>query len=446
MYTCLQEFGLARHGCQAEDGGCQDQSETESSLTQISYEAFFEEGTGINQGDNPKRAWGSHWQKLNDKSDKVVAAEVAGKARSVAAAKTSRKEDDIEWGSVPTTKDMETSPLKFGSTDGDASSTCGADTGASSHDALPPTVEPKAVENVENPSSSTFQDTLGPGDARTAPETNVEETSVNNIGMAVSEEPQTVSGEHASQPKEEPVCGQPVHNQMGSGLDVDDGNDKSEPPALPDEPMNDVTNQPVTPVTTFDQQRNESMSILQDMFGWPSKDISLVASVACSTCVDHPFLDNLIKNKGSFTISTSFSGIDTPATAFAMLYLGALNLRKRPVTESELAKLRSHNLWGIEWSSSSQKELLRHPFGPQCLFSDINGFLADSTLSKMPSLLESRRLIDVFLHAIKSGHAASHLRPACSCLRHGKACSVIWLSLNVTKWGVPKYKVSWGWV
>lgn len=175
----------------------------------------------------------------------------------------------------------------------------------------------------------------------------------------------------------------------------------------------------------FHVERAKNLQELEKLFTWPIKDISLMAESAThDRCEFAGYVDHLVNIMQNCTLSTSFSGIDTPATCFAMMFMGAKKLQGRDVNASDLAMLRSHNLFGFEWATSSQHELLRHPFGPCCLFSDMNEVYGDALSKKIPSLVETRRLVDVVLRIITNEEASLHVRSTCHCLRHNDQCSV----------------------
>eukprot|EP00438_Fugacium_kawagutii_P029199 Skav203080 [mRNA] locus=scaffold2182:149729:151098:+ [translate_table: standard] len=126
------------------------------------------------------------------------------------------------------------------------------------------------------------------------------------------------------------------------------------------------------------------------------------------------------------TISTSFSGIDAPCTAFGLLYLGVLKMKHgddlgHALSSDPLKSWRSHNLWACEWQNSAQDELLRHPASPKCLFSDISEFWLESVSSKIPSLIASRRALNVLIEQCK---AATGVKREAFCHVHHKECRV----------------------
>ncbi len=202
--------------------------------------------------------------------------------------------------------------------------------------------------------------------------------------------------------------------------------------AKPTEASTAETTEPLpSPEALFHVQRAKNMERLEQLFQWPEVDVSLVAASSMKSMQNTdfeqsdpaPYFDHLANIIHGCTISTSYSGVDTPATAMAMLFLGTNKLSgKAPPTDLE--HLRQNNLFGVEFSTSCQAELLRHPFGPSCLFSNLVDFFGESLAVKIPVLVESRRLVDVVLHIINSNESATNLRHTCHCLRHDAQCDV----------------------
>ena len=177
----------------------------------------------------------------------------------------------------------------------------------------------------------------------------------------------------------------------------------------------------------FQAERERNMGELKRLFAWPLDALCMAAASSVESQGDDqaPFMQHMVEIMQECTISTSFSGIDTPATAFAQLLLGARRLQGKLPSESDLESMRKHNLFGVEWSTAAQHDLLRHPFGPVCLFSDMTELYSDSLSHKLNVLVKSRRLIDVVLNIIESGDSAKNLRSCCYCLRHDAKCSAL---------------------
>ena len=117
-------------------------------------------------------------------------------------------------------------------------------------------------------------------------------------------------------------------------------------------------------------------------------------------------LRNMFKRMSLSEYSTSFSGIDCPGTALNQM-MADLNMkinRRRRRTIVQRAKLTERNVhrtmkhkFGIEWQAHSQRELLRHPSKPACLFGDIAGFAAPVVREQLKSLVNNDQLQSVLL-------------------------------------------------
>lgn len=85
------------------------------------------------------------------------------------------------------------------------------------------------------------------------------------------------------------------------------------------------------------------------------------------------------------TISTAFSGIDTPGTALEQLRCGIDKHLFGVVSDASTLPFCNH-LHATEWSASAQDELKHHPCAPGCLFSNIEEFLSPVLRSQLLSL------------------------------------------------------------
>ena len=79
---------------------------------------------------------------------------------------------------------------------------------------------------------------------------------------------------------------------------------------------------------------------------------------------------SLLESMEEVSISTAFSGIDTPSTA--MLLLGAGVCEHLGLDQEHLPRPR--NLFAVEWLPASQQELLEHPHAPEHLYTDMEDF------------------------------------------------------------------------
>lgn len=185
----------------------------------------------------------------------------------------------------------------------------------------------------------------------------------------------------------------------------------------------------------FDLKRSERMGRLSTLFEWPGRDVSALASSVCESMLEHiPYMNHLCYLMESVTISTSFSGIDAPCTAMGMLQLGTLkcihgeHLDKFLEHNDPMRHWRCHNLWACEWDNAAQRELLRHPAAPKCLFSDISLFWLDSVQSKIPSLLENRKSISVLMEQCRS---QTGVKLDAHCQVHQRNCTEAWIQYTV---------------
>ena len=112
---------------------------------------------------------------------------------------------------------------------------------------------------------------------------------------------------------------------------------------------------------------------LLTLFQWPERMVGTALLMQQSTFeYQRAYTQSLKARLASMSISTSFSGIDSPSTALAMLGAGLLRSLGETVSTETLPAIQ--NLWAVEWAACAQQELMVHPAGPNCLFSDINEF------------------------------------------------------------------------
>ena len=131
--------------------------------------------------------------------------------------------------------------------------------------------------------------------------------------------------------------------------------------------------------------------------------------------IEDAVLLELHNRLNSTTISSAFSGIDTPGTAFLMLQhaVGC----ELGISPEDLERPR--NYFAIEWLRTSQDELLVHPHEPEHLFADISGFWSPAVSDKLEGLLADNLVEQVLLPLIHKGKATSN---KAYCLKHGCEC------------------------
>ena len=112
-------------------------------------------------------------------------------------------------------------------------------------------------------------------------------------------------------------------------------------------------------------------------------------------------LGGLVKRMGISSVSTAYSGIDSPMTAWLQI-LAAL--------EHDFGFCDVHkpkHLFSIEWNKSCQIELQLHPCDAYCLFGDIADFLHPLLRNQLAELQEKNKLSTVLLPVVKdSPHKA----------------------------------------
>lgn len=125
------------------------------------------------------------------------------------------------------------------------------------------------------------------------------------------------------------------------------------------------------------------------------------------------------------SISTAFSGVDTPATAWAHLRHTFSRRLGRSVADAG-------NLHAIECNVAAQEELLVHPAGPKCVFGNILGFFRPQVHVLLSRLGADANVMDTLWEVVHSGRA---LDQASMCLRHRRACPISSARMHVA--GTP---------
>ena len=192
--------------------------------------------------------------------------------------------------------------------------------------------------------------------------------------------------------------------------------------------------------TSYDASRKKRMVELTKLFQWPSKMINKLATSATSSSkpptatqnvqsVDpssdrHAYLQSLQTAMASVSMSTSFSGIDTPATSLMMLAAGLFDELGVDSTELDTQLVLKHtprNLWACEWFSRSQDELLRHPHQPDHVFSDINSFWLKSIGNRIEALVDKQLINTVLKRLVLT---TSTVKATGYCVKCRKDCEV----------------------
>ena len=87
------------------------------------------------------------------------------------------------------------------------------------------------------------------------------------------------------------------------------------------------------------------------------------------------------------TVSTAFSGIDSPGTSLEQLRV-SLDM----MLDGKVGECPSRHLHATEWFGPSQDELMNHPHRPGCLFGNIEDFLSPILKPQLPTLVANDQL------------------------------------------------------
>ena len=174
---------------------------------------------------------------------------------------------------------------------------------------------------------------------------------------------------------------------------------------------------------TWEETRDMRLESLQELMDWPldvlRKSWDAQDPECRGTYLD--FCGHLQDTLGSVTVSTAFSGIDTPVVSLAWLHaavcheLGAL-------TSDEIPSPTFKNAWGVEWYSKSQNTLMTSPHGPCCLYADMSEFWQPEIKSRVQTLLDQGQLADVMQRLLNTTDVNNIIAPSAYCLTCGKHC------------------------
>lgn len=130
---------------------------------------------------------------------------------------------------------------------------------------------------------------------------------------------------------------------------------------------------------------------------------------------ERSWLRSLGENLDGLSVSTCFSGIETPGTALLMLGHAVSLEQGVPFTNS--AKVR-HN-YAVEVNAHARSEILNHPGAPEHVFGDIEEFWSDALKSKIKHLEANKLVKDVLIPLIK---AANCTGTKAWCYKHEAYC------------------------
>ncbi len=133
-----------------------------------------------------------------------------------------------------------------------------------------------------------------------------------------------------------------------------------------------------------------------------------------SGCTEH--LTALHHSLSKTTMSTAYSGVDTPATAMAHLSWALKELLPENACNGHH---HFRNLFGVEPLQRCQHELTLHPHGPDHLFVDVQDFFVPEVKQRLSSMLQRNVVHTVLVRLVQSGKACKR---TAFCVIHNKEC------------------------
>lgn len=133
----------------------------------------------------------------------------------------------------------------------------------------------------------------------------------------------------------------------------------------------------------------------------------------------HQFYKRLRDQLAGASISSCFSGVDTPATSY--MCIGWALTSELGMQLSDLPSAR--NLFAVEILSCSQWELAHHPHEPEHIFSDIQGFWKPDVAQRIPHLIQSGKIESDLIPLVLSG---TSVKDSAFCVKHQRECKA-WL-------------------
>lgn len=172
---------------------------------------------------------------------------------------------------------------------------------------------------------------------------------------------------------------------------------------------------PDLPLPALAPEASDRRQMLEELFSWPSKLVKGYLKLSGDYARDasasqQAAVREMLSDLEECSISTSFSGIDTPATAFMSVGWGLCN---------ELGMTVDENAFAIEIQSSCQHELMTHPHTPDHVFGDIEGFWVPSIARRLDDMEEKGMVEELLDPLIRSGKATKR---SCWCVRHQQHC------------------------
>ena len=113
-------------------------------------------------------------------------------------------------------------------------------------------------------------------------------------------------------------------------------------------------------------------------------DEDLARKLGCDCGVARA-MRGLISKAGLTSISTSYSGIDSPGTSI-------LNILACAESQLGMSAMTPQHFFAVEWDSSCQHELQVHPSGAECLFGNLEDFLREPLKGMLHELVSNDKL------------------------------------------------------
>lgn len=183
--------------------------------------------------------------------------------------------------------------------------------------------------------------------------------------------------------------------------------------ALPPKPAAEL------PLPVHASESSERWAMLKRLFMWPSKMLDDFAEhmLPKNSCEEgkKQLLRKVVADMRECSMSTSFSGVDTPATAWMMIASTLADELGLAARDMPLPL----NAYAIEKHTGCQQELLKHPHGAEHVFCDLEEFWEPSIRAKLDDIEDKGLLDSILVPLITSGKAV--IRKGW-CVRHGCYC------------------------
>ena len=139
---------------------------------------------------------------------------------------------------------------------------------------------------------------------------------------------------------------------------------------------------------------------------------------ACTT--DHfgeieDILQNLSRQIEGLSMSTAFSGIETPGTALAMLGAAMCFESGTPTHKACICRHK----YAVEWNAKAREEIMKHPHSPEHVFGDVEEFWLDTIRCKIKNLKENSLVDTVLIPLVKSANCVG---TRAWCYKHNCMC------------------------